>query len=128
VAPLRLLPTAIQLRDKWDFDQVLSVTGIDYPERAELAVVYHIAARFKKNLRHLIVSLETKVPRAEPRVHTLAFVWPSAELHERETHELLGIEFANHPNCGPLLLPEDWEGGYPLRKDFRLRAAEEVER
>jgi NADH:ubiquinone oxidoreductase subunit C len=46
-------------------------------------------------------------------------VWEAMSFHERETHEMFGIEFKNHPNLVPLLLPPDWKGGYPLRKDFK---------
>jgi NADH-quinone oxidoreductase subunit C len=45
--------------------------------------------------------------------------------HEREAHEMFGIEFEGHENMIPLLLPPDWKGGYPLRKDFKGEGSEE---
>jgi NADH:ubiquinone oxidoreductase subunit C len=45
--------------------------------------------------------------------------------HEREAHEMFGIEFENHPNMIPLLIPPDWRGGFPLRKDFKGEAVED---
>ncbi|MFX0168341.1 MAG: NADH-quinone oxidoreductase subunit C [Candidatus Hodarchaeota archaeon] len=125
VPALKMLDVAIQLRDEFAFDQVISVSGVDYLEQDIIAVVYHIVARKVKTRRQLVVELKTQIPRDQPRLHTLAFVWPSAEFLEREAHELLGIQFNEHPNLGPLLLPEDWEGGWPLRKDFTIPSKEE---
>jgi NADH-quinone oxidoreductase subunit C len=59
------------------------------------------------------------VPRAEPRLDSLVPVFAGADWHERETHEMFGIEFAGHPGLAPLLLPPGFEG-HPLRKDFVL--------
>ncbi len=126
VPALTILEVAIQLRDNFAFDQVISVSGVDDLEQGIFSVIYHIVSRKEKTYRQLVVELKTEVPRDEPRLHTLAYVWPSAEFQEREAHELLGIEFSNHPNPGPFLLPEDWEGGWPLRKDFPIPKIEEV--
>ena len=65
--------------------------------------------------------LRTRVPRAEPRLDSLVPVFAGADWHERETHEMFGIEFAGHPGLAPLLLPPGFEG-HPLRKDFVLAA------
>lgn len=125
IPPVNILDVAIRLRDDFVFDQVISVSGVDYIERGVFEIIYHIVARLKKTRRQLVVALKTEVPRDQPRLHTLSYVWPSAELHERETHELLGIQFNEHPNLDPLLLPEDWQEGWPLRKDFTTRSKEE---
>jgi NADH-quinone oxidoreductase subunit C len=65
--------------------------------------------------------LRTRVPRAEPRLDSLVSVFAGADWHERETHEMFGIDFAGHPGLAPLLLPPGFEG-HPLRKDFVLAA------
>ncbi len=126
VPALKILDVAIQLRDNFAFDQVVSVSGVDYIEKGIFSVIYHIVIRKDKNHRELVVALKTEIPRDQPRLHTLAYVWPSAEFQEREVHELLGIEFSEHPNLGLFLLPEDWEGGWPLRKDFTMPSSKEV--
>lgn len=67
----------------------------------------------------LIVS--TRVPRAAPALATATPVYRGANWHERETHEMFGIDFVGHPNLVPLLLPDQFVG-HPLRKDFVLAA------
>ena len=51
-------------------------------------------------------------------------MWPSAAWYERETHELFGIDFAGHSDLRPLLLPEDWKGTPPLRRDVPVHVEE----
>jgi NADH-quinone oxidoreductase subunit C len=46
-------------------------------------------------------------------------VWPTADWHEREQYDLMGIVFAGHPNLRRLILPSDW-AGHPLRKDYPI--------
>jgi len=65
--------------------------------------------------------LRTRVPRSAPRLDSLVPVFAGADWHERETHEMFGIEFTGHPGLAPLLLPPGFEG-HPLRKDFVLAA------
>jgi NADH-quinone oxidoreductase subunit C len=65
--------------------------------------------------------LRTRVPRSQPRLDSLVPVFAGADWHERETHEMFGIEFSGHPGLAPLLLPPGFEG-HPLRKDFVLAA------
>lgn len=66
---------------------------------------------------HLLV--RTLIPRAEAALPTLSEVYAGANWHERETHEMFGIDFPGHPNLVPLLLPDEFEGN-PLRKEFVL--------
>ena len=63
--------------------------------------------------------VRTRLPRAEPALATVVDVYPGAAWHERETHEMFGVDFPGHPHLVPLLLPPEFEG-YPLRKDFVL--------
>ena len=79
-----------------------------------VAHVYNPVARER-------VLLRTHVPSADPRLHTAIGVYRGANWHERETFEMFGIIFDNHPHLVPLLLPDGFEG-HPLRKDFILAA------
>ncbi|MEU9098137.1 NADH-quinone oxidoreductase subunit C [Streptomyces sp. NPDC048361] len=65
--------------------------------------------------------LRTTVPHAAPVLASAIDVYAGAAWHERETHEMFGVEFTGHPHLVPLLLPENFEG-HPLRKDFVLAA------
>ncbi len=90
-----------------------AVTGIDWIAANEMEVVYDFF-RASDGLR---VAVRTRVPRADAKVPTIRDVFPGADWHERETHEMFGIRFEGHPNLTPLLLPED-STIHPLRKDF----------
>ncbi|MEU3352708.1 NADH-quinone oxidoreductase subunit C [Streptomyces sp. NPDC037389] len=65
--------------------------------------------------------LRTTVPHEAPALPSAVGVYAGAAWHERETHEMFGIDFPGHPHLVPLLLPEGFEG-HPLRKDFVLAA------
>nr|WP_206322254.1 NADH-quinone oxidoreductase subunit C [Streptomyces sp. HNM0575] len=65
--------------------------------------------------------LRTTVPHEAPALPTATAVFAGAAWHERETHEMFGVDFTEHPGLEPLLLPESFEG-HPLRKDFVLAA------
>ncbi|MEU0115948.1 NADH-quinone oxidoreductase subunit C [Streptomyces bobili] len=70
-------------------------------------------------VRRLLV--RTTVPHEAPTLDSAVDVYAGAAWHERETHEMFGVVFANHPALDHLLLPETFEG-HPLRKDFVLAA------
>ncbi|MFI1379107.1 NADH-quinone oxidoreductase subunit C [Embleya sp. NPDC020886] len=65
--------------------------------------------------------LRTRVPREAAVLATASGVYAGARWHERETHEMFGIDFTDHPGLDPLLLPDGFEG-HPLRKEFVLAA------
>jgi NADH-quinone oxidoreductase subunit C len=98
------------------------LTAVD-EEEAGFTVVAHVAAveataDTRKADRLL---LRTKLSRDSATLPTATGVFRGANWHERETHEMFGIEFAGHPNLIPLLLPDGFDG-HPLRKDFVLAA------
>lgn len=77
-----------------------------------------VAHLWSTQARHGVL-LRTRVPRDNPQLPSVAGVFPGADWHERETHEMFGIDFTGHPNLTPLLLPPQFEG-HPLRKEFVL--------
>ena len=104
---------AIQLRDdqNFQFDVLMCLSGVDYPEYLE--VVYHLhSMKFNHKL-----TLKSKVSKNKAKIPSVAWVWRTADWHERETYDLFGIEFVDHPDLRRILLPEDWKG-FPLRKDY----------
>lgn len=116
----KILKTALYLRDDVGFDSVESVSGVDWPNDNQFEVVYHLTSYSSKELKDTVLALSAKVPRDKPSTQSLESVWKSAEYHERETHEMFGIIFKDHPRLDRLLLPEDWCDIPPLRKDFEL--------
>jgi len=80
-----------------------------------LSVWYHIEST---KLKHK-VTLKTSTPREKPEVVTVTDVWKCAAWHEREAFDLYGIVFLNHPDLRRILMPYDWEFGFPLRKDYK---------
>ena len=102
------------------FDQVISTGGTDFPKEDSFVVDYHLISVDHEDLKKIIFNLSTKFAKKEPKTPTLMEVWPSAEYHEQETFEMLGITFEGHPRMERLLLPEDWDDIPPLRKEFKL--------
>jgi NADH-quinone oxidoreductase subunit C len=85
------------------------------PKRKRFSVNYHLLSISDRPRR---VRLQLWVDDGE-NVPTVVPVWPTADWHEREAFDLMGITFAGHPNLRRLLLDDDWEG-HPLRKDYPI--------
>lgn len=117
VKPEALLEVARYLRDHLGFDHPVSAGGVDLIKEGLLQMVYYVFS----SKRRVLLMLKVNIPRDNPVLPTLTGVWGAMNPHEREAWEMFGIQFEGHPNLTHLLLPEDWEGGYPLRKDFKLR-------
>jgi len=101
------------------YDHLASVEGIDRPGEDVIEVVYH-AESYSEELRGKLAEIRVRVPRGEPRVPSLIDVWPNALFLERETWDLMGVVFEGHPELRRLLMPPDWEGPPPLRKDYKV--------
>lgn len=101
------------LKNKFGFDYLSCVTGVDYLPEAKMEVVYHLY----KIVGGPSLVLKVQVPREDPVVPSLVPVYSGAELQEREVWDLLGIKFSGHPDLRRILT---WEGfaGHPLRKDW----------
>ncbi|TDC30792.1 NADH-quinone oxidoreductase subunit C [Micromonospora sp. KC213] len=85
----------------------------------ELAAGFDVVAHLWSTRHRHGVLLRTRVPRESPAVASVVGLYPGAGWHERETHEMFGIDFTGHPGLAPLLLPPEFEG-HPLRKEFVL--------
>ena len=113
----RELFTFLRDDDQLYFDMLSSITGIDNgPEANTMEMVYNLYS-IPYDL-HLMV--KTKLDRETPIVPTVSDIWKTANWHEREIFDLLGIRFEGHPDLRRILLPSDWEG-HPLRKDDILQ-------
>lgn len=108
--------TKLKETGELDFDYLFCLTGIDYGE--ELGVIYHLESISKK---HCIVVKVSTSDREKPVLDTVSNIWRTAEFHEMEVYDFLGINFTNHPNMKRLFLPPEWVG-FPLRKDYEDEA------
>ncbi|WP_210407667.1 NAD(P)H-quinone oxidoreductase subunit J, partial [Hydrocoleum sp. CS-953] len=63
------------------------------------------------------VRVKVFIPRDDPRVPSVYWIWKSADFQERESYDMYGIVYEGHPNLKRILMPEDWVG-WPLRKDY----------
>jgi NADH-quinone oxidoreductase subunit C len=112
-----LLAASVRLRDEFGCDYLSCLSGVDYPEFIE--VVYHLFSVADPAVRVVLKTRAPKEPEGDCRVPSVTPVWPGANWHEREAHDLLGVAFDGHPDLRRILLPEDFAGGHPLRKDYR---------
>ena len=101
-----------------DFDYIVHVSSVDWPEDEErFEVVYEVySVRKRQRIR-----LKARVPEADCIVDSLTDIWKGAEFMEREVYDMMGIRFRNHPDLRRILMPDEYEEGYPLRKDFPLQ-------
>jgi len=148
VEPASLVEAALQLRDEQGFNFLADVAATDYlgwggsgvagyigtpggrdlnrpmtqgletlPARKSkrFAMNYHLLALGPSPRR---VRLQTWIDEDEP-VPTVVSVWPTADWHEREAWDMMGIRIEGHPNLRRILMDDDWEG-HPLRKDYPI--------
>ncbi len=109
------------LRDEAQFDMLADLCGCDRgPEDdPRFEVNYHLFSTIHYNRLRLKVLLSED----SPRVPTVTGVWKTADWHERETFDLFGVIFEDHPDLRRILLPSDFDG-HALRKDYPLRGYE----
>ncbi len=115
VAPENLSKTAFMLKTNPDlsFDYLFCLTGNDLPDAC--SVVYHLESI---KHRHVIVLKVKTNNRENPVLDTVSNIWETANFHEREVFDLVGITFTNHPDMRRIFLDEEDWVGYPLRKDY----------
>ncbi|WP_078849257.1 NADH-quinone oxidoreductase subunit C [Streptomyces sp. NRRL F-4428] len=112
------IPSLEIARDKLGCTYFDWLSAVDEPGTG-FRVCAHVASLENGRVRRLL--LRTTVPHGAPSLPSAVAVYAGAEWHERETFEMFGITFTDHPNLVHLLLPENFEG-HPLRKDFVLAA------
>jgi NADH:ubiquinone oxidoreductase subunit C len=115
------IKVAESLRDNLGFKVPLSGGAIDYPKEEKMQMMYYLM----NPDTNLMLIYKVDLPRDDLKLPSLTEVWEAMSFHEREAHEMFGIEFEGHDNMIPLLLPPDWRGGHPLRKDFKGEGVEE---
>ena len=118
VPPATLKDLCLFARDALGFDHISAVSGVDWIAKNEFEIVYFVGSVSRPGYEDFVIALAERVARDDPVVPTMIDVWPGADYHERETHEMFGINFRGHPSNAHLILPEDWNDMPPLRKDY----------
>ena len=93
------------------FDDLHCITAIDKKEKIELVYIFYSTSQPHTLTLKIYLGLD------DLSVESLTFAWKSANWLERETYDLFGVTFLNHPDPRRILNPYDWKG-YPLRKDY----------
>ena len=136
VEPSKLVEVSLFLRDNASlkFELLNDITGVDYLEtdakkapkagfEPHLEVLYHLSSfsfpgrRF--TLKLMLPRWKDNTPGQLPEVPSVSGVWKTADWHEREVYDLVGVFFTGHPNLVRILLNDDWVG-HPLRKDYEF--------
>ncbi len=106
---------AQQLKEnpKTKMDYLFCLTAVD--RKDGFHVVYHLTSTL---FNHSIIIRTILSDKINPTSPTVSDLWPTAEYHEREVFDLVGIRFENHPDMRRIFLDDDW-AGYPLRKDYK---------
>lgn len=109
------------LRIQSQFDMLADLCGADRgPEDdPRFEVNYHLFS----TVHYQRLRLKVLLSEDDARVRTVTNIWKTADWHERETFDLLGIKFDGHPDLRRILLPSDFDG-HALRKDYPLRGYE----
>ena len=123
VRPDAMAEVCVFLRDDeaadYDFLSDLSAADV-WPDEPRFQINYHLYSMTRNTRLRLKASV-----RDGQSLPSVAGVWPAANWFERETYDLFGVKFDNHPDLRRLLLPDDYLG-HPLRRDAPL-VVEEVE-
>ena len=116
IAKSSLRDICLHARDRMGFDYLVDVSSVDhFGQEPRYEMVYELYSL--RNEFHL--RLKTEVSEDDNTAPTVSDIWPTADWHEREVYDLMGIRFINHPDLRRILM---WEGYpyFPLRKDFPL--------
>ena len=123
IKPESIVAVCRYLRDEpaLRMDHLTDLTAVDYSAYPgdtglRFEVVYNLIST-----EHLHrIRLKARVPESDPSIDTVTTLWATANWHERETFDLMGIRFKGHPDLRRILLTEDWEG-HPLRKEYPVK-------
>ena len=116
-----IVPVLTALRDRFGFQQLLDICGVDFPDREErFEVVYHLLSLTRNARLRVKVATDERQP-----VPSVVSVFPCADWFEREAFDMYGMLFSGHPDLRRLLTDYGFQG-YPLRKDFPMTGYVEV--
>jgi len=95
------------------YNYLMCLSAYDLGESTKFGIAYNLYSTHFKHYIEIRIEFEENC-----EIQSVSHIWKTANWHEREAFDLMGIEFKNHPDMKRILLPEDWEG-HPLRKDYK---------
>jgi NADH-quinone oxidoreductase subunit C len=113
--PAAVVPILEFLKLEADFDYLVDITAVHWPQRAEPFDVVYVLYSFARNER---VRIKTRIA-GDYAPATATGVHLTANWLEREVFDMFGIRFEGHPDLRRILMPEEWEG-HPLRKEYSI--------
>ncbi len=117
----RIVEVLTALRDRFGFQQLVDLCGVDFPDREErFEVVYHLLSLTRNARLRVKVTTDEQAP-----VPSVIDVYPNANWFEREAFDMYGMLFSGHPDLRRLLTDYGFQG-HPLRKDFPMTGYVEV--
>jgi len=106
-----LIKTVNILSSELNINHLSTITARDTGK--EIEILYHFL------LNGVVITIRTMCPKDDPTIDSIVHIFPGAVLYERELNDILGVVPKGHPDLRRLVLPDDWVGGYPLRKDWK---------
>jgi len=107
------ISSVLKNESKLNFDYLMCISAYDKGDSKVYGAAYNFYSTV--NNHYLEVRVEAEDGTSIPSVVEL---WKTADWHEREAYDMMGLKFEGHPDLKRILLSEDWEG-YPLRKDYK---------
>lgn len=122
VSPAEVIAVLKYLRDEFAYDFLMDITAIDWAEGASprFTVVWHLHSTQSHTYVRVAADCASDT---EPSMPTAVGLWPGANWHERETWDLMGVAFKDHPDLRRILMWDEYPY-HPLRKDFPLAGIE----
>ena len=101
----------------YGFNYMQCQGGYDVGPGGDLVSFYHLIKLTDSASKPPEIRIKVFLPRENPVVPSVYWIWKAADWQERETYDMYGIIYSGHPNLKRILMPEDWVG-WPLRKDY----------
>ncbi|BBA79984.1 NADH dehydrogenase subunit J [cyanobacterium endosymbiont of Rhopalodia gibberula] len=111
-----LIPLATALY-AYGFNYLQCQGAFDLGPGRELVSFYHLIKVADNSDRPEEIRIKVFLPRDNPRVPSVYWIWKASDWQERESYDMYGIIYEGHPDLKRILMPEDWVG-WPLRKDY----------
>lgn len=116
IDPEYLIPFSTALY-AYGFNYLQCQAAYDTGPGGDLVSMYHLIKVDDNADRPEEIRVKAFLPRDNPKVPSVYWIWKAADWQERESYDMFGIVYEGHPNLKRLLMPEDWVG-WPLRKDY----------